>query len=106
MPVIRIVDVHRDQIGQLLPLRRGKPGGANAGVVEHHVILERFGEIIVFGFRKFENRFFALRVVERVHHGEAFTLLVLQNGRALVFTGGSDYRLRSGEEGRHHYLVA
>ena len=57
----------------------------------------------------FENlriAFLRCAVVQRVDHRQARVLLVLQDGRALVLSGRRDDRLRTGEERRHHHLIA
>ena len=50
--VVHVAHVQVDEIQKLPLLRLRKIGGSSARVVEHHVVLERFGKVVVSRFRE------------------------------------------------------
>ena len=68
--VVHVADVQIDQIQKLLALRLQEIRGARPCVVEHHVVLERLGQVVVLGLVGVEDRLLALRVVQRQQHVE------------------------------------
>ena len=91
---------------QLLALGRAEILHGHAGVVEDDVVRPGLGEDVVAGLREVEDGLLPLRVSERVHEREPAVLLVLKDGCPLVLAGRGDDRFGSGEERRHHDLIA
>ena len=63
VPLVHVVDVERDQVEQLLPLRVVQFRRRKAGVVEDDIVLPRLGEILLPVFDPPEDGFLALRSV-------------------------------------------
>ena len=93
--VVHITGVKPDQVAQASPCRIRQLVRAQAGIVQHHVVLEGLAKVVIACLGEAEHGLPALRVGQCAKHLQAVVLLLLQDDYPFLFSRRCPNRLRS-----------
>ena len=104
--LIHVADVQLDQVDQLPTLRRRQFGDADASIVQHEVVLKRFGQVVVAGFGEVEDGLLPMGIGQPLDDREPWSCSSWRTSRALIRARRGQDRFRPREVRGHDHLVA